>query len=112
MPRRKSARLAFKGKSKVGESKKHGGALAVIPIHSDDSDNEASILENLLIHREEKIEALEKDLHRARNFNYFLETQNKQMNVHLAVHEARAIKYKNEAAKAQIKIEELIGDFD
>ena len=33
------------------------------------------------------------------------------MNVHLAVHEARAIKYKNEAAKAHIRIEELIGEF-
>lgn len=59
MPRRKSARLAFKGKSKVGESEKHGGALAVIPIQSDDNDNEARILENLLIHREGQIEALE-----------------------------------------------------
>ena len=34
------------------------------------------------------------------------------MSVHTAVHEARAIKYKNEAAKAQMKIEELIGEFD
>ena len=55
---------------------------------------------------------MENDLQWARNFNHFLEIQNKQMNVHTAVHEARAIKYKNEAAKAQARIEELIGEFD
>ena len=104
--------MAFKGKSKVEESEKHGGALVVIPIQSDDSDNEARLLENLLIHKEGKIETLENDLQRARNFNYFLETQNKQMSVHIAVHEARAINYKNEAAKARARIEELIGEFD
>ena len=104
--------MAFKGKSKVGESTKHGGELAVIPIQSDDRDNEACLLENLLIHKEGKIETLEEDLQRERNFNHFLEIQNKQMNVHTAVHEAREIKYKNEVAKAQAKIEELIGEFD
>ena len=78
MPRRKSTRLDFKGKSKVGESTKHGGALAVIPIQSDDSDNEARLLENLLIHKEGQIEALEEDLQRARNFIHFLEIENKQ----------------------------------
>ena len=55
---------------------------------------------------------MENDLQRARNFNYVLETQNKEMSVHTAVHEAREIKYKNEAAKVQMRIEELIGEFD
>ena len=104
--------MAFKGKSKIGESTKHGGELAIIPIQSDDSDNEARLLENLLIHKEGKIEALEQDLQRARNFNHFLEIENKQMNVHTAVHEARAIKYNKEAEKVQARIEELIGEFD
>ena len=112
LPRRKSARLAFKGKSTVGESAKHGGKSAVIPIPSDDSDNEARILENLLIHKEGKIEVLQEDLQRARNFNQFLEVENKQMKFHAAIHEARAIKYKKEAERAQVRIEELIGEFD
>jgi len=112
LPRRKSARLAFKGKSTVGGSAKHGGKSAVIPIPSDDSDNEARILENLLIHKEGQIEVLQEDLQRARNFNHFLEVENKQMKFHAAIHEARAIKYKKEAEKAQVRIEELIGEFD
>ena len=114
MPRRKSARLAFKGKGKgrIGEGHEHGSALDAISIQSDDSDNEARILENLLIHREGQIDALENDLHRERNFNQFLQIQNRQMSVHMVVYETRAIKYKNEAAKAQARIEELIGDFD
>ena len=113
LPRRKSARIAFqgKGKGKVGESQEHGGALAGIPIQSDDSDSEAWILENILIHRESEIDALKADLHRARNFNQFLQVQNKQMSVHMAVYETRAIKYKKEASKAQVRLEEIMGEF-
>ena len=66
----------------------------IIQIQSDDNDNEARILENLLIHRENQIDALRTDLERARNFNHFLQVQNKQMSVHMAVYETRAIKYK------------------
>ena len=34
------------------------------------------------------------------------------MNVHMAVYETRAIKYKKEASKAQVRLEELMGEFD
>ena len=34
------------------------------------------------------------------------------MSVHTVVHESQAFKYKQEAARAQARIEELIGDFD
>ena len=34
------------------------------------------------------------------------------MSVHMAVYETRAIKYKKEASKAQVRLEELMGDFD
>ena len=34
------------------------------------------------------------------------------MKFHAAIHEARAIKYKKEAERAQVRIEELIGEFD
>ena len=79
LPRRKSARIAFqgKGKGKVGEGHERESALGAIQIPSDDSDNEARILENLLIQREREIDALQGELHRARNFNHFLEVQNR-----------------------------------
>ena len=65
-----------------------------------------------MINKEEKIDALRADLERSRNFNHFLQTQNKQMSVHMAVYETRAIKYQKEASKAQIKLEELMGEFN
>ena len=65
-----------------------------------------------MIHRESQIDALRTDLDRARNFNHFLQVQNKQMSVHMAVYETRAIKYKKEASKAQVRLEELMGEFD
>ena len=65
-----------------------------------------------MINRESQIDALRADLERARNFNHFLQIQNKQMSVHMAVYETRAIKYKKEASKAQVKLEELMGEFN
>ena len=114
LPKRKNTRKATqsKRKGKVEDGHEHGSALDAIPIPSDDSDNEARILENLLIQRERQIDALKDDLHRARNFNQFLQIQNRQMSVHMAIHETRATKYKKEASKAEARIDELIGDFD
>ena len=34
------------------------------------------------------------------------------MSVHMDVYETRAIKYKKEASKAQVRLEELMGEFD
>ena len=34
------------------------------------------------------------------------------MSVHMVVYETRAIKYKKEASKAQVRLEELMGDFN
>ena len=34
------------------------------------------------------------------------------MSVHLAIYETWAIKYKKEASKAQVRLEELMGEFD
>ena len=34
------------------------------------------------------------------------------MSVHMAFCETRAIKYKKEASKAQVRMEELMGEFD
>ena len=64
-----------------------------------------------MIHRESKIDALRTDLDRTRNFNYFLQVQNKKMSVHMDVYETRAIKYKKEASKAQVRLEEFMGEF-
>ena len=65
-----------------------------------------------MINIEKKIDTLRADLERSRNFNHFLQTQNKQMSVHMAVYETRAIKNKKEATKAQVKLEELKGEFN
>ena len=96
-----------KGKEKEESNHEKKRDFDIIQIQSDDSDNEARILESLLINREKQIDALRVDLERSRNFNHFLQTQNKQ-SVHMAVYETRAIKYKKEASKAQVKLEELI----
>ena len=106
-PKRKSTRRATqsKGKGKEESSHEQEREFNIIQIQSDDSDNEARILENLLIHRESQIDALKADLHRARNFNQFLQVQNKQMSVHMVVYVTRAIKYKKEASKAQVRLE-------
>ena len=34
------------------------------------------------------------------------------MSVHMAVYETRAIKYKKEASKAQVRLEEIMAEFD
>ena len=101
-PRRKSTKIATqsKGKDKEESSHEQEREFNIIQIQIDDSDNEAGILENLLIHREIQIEALRTDLDRARNFNHFLQVQNKQMSIHMVVYETQAIKYKKEASKA------------
>ena len=113
-PKRKSTRRAIqsKGNGKEDSSHEQEREFDIIQIQSDDSDNEAQILENLLIHRESQIDTLKADLHRARNFNQFLQIQNKQMSVHMDVYETRAIKYKKEASKAQVRLGELMGEFD
>ena len=113
-PKRKSTRRATqsKGKDKEESSHEQEREFDIIQIQSDDSDNEARILQNLLIHRENQIDDLRTDLDRARNFNHFLQVQNKQMSVHMAVYETRAIRYKREASKAQMRLEELMGEFE
>ena len=94
LPKRKSTRGATqsKGKDKEESSHEHKTEFDIIQIQSDDSDNEARILENLLIHRESQIDAFRADLHRARNFNHFLQVQNKKMSVHMVVYETWAIR--------------------
>ena len=114
LPKRKSTRKDTKSKGKGKEEGSHEqeSAFDIIQIQSDDSDNEARILENLLIHREIQIDALKDDLHRARNFNQFLQIQNNQMIVHMDIYETRVIKYKKKASKAQVRLEEIMGEFD
>ena len=101
-PKRRKTKRATQSKGKEKEESSHEKEreFDIIQIQSDDSDNEARILENLLINRENQIDALRTDLDRARNFNHFLQVQNKQMSVHMVVYETRAIKYKKEASKA------------
>ena len=113
-PKRRKTKRATqsKGKDKEESSHEKEREFNIIQIQSDDSDNKAWILENLLINRENKIDALRTDLERARNFNHFFQIQNKQMSVHMVVNETRAIKYKKEASKAQVRLEELMGEFD
>ena len=102
LPKRRKTKKATQSKGKEKEERNHEKErdFDIIQIQSDDSDNEARILETLLINREKKIDALRADLERSRNFNHFLQTQNKHMSVHMAVYETRAIKYKKEASKA------------
>ena len=64
----------------------------IIQINSDDSENEARILESLFQNREEQIHDLRADLERSKDLIHFLQTQNKQMNVHMEVYEAQDIK--------------------
>ena len=76
-----------KGKEKKESSHVKEREFDIIQIQSDDSDNEAQILENLLINRENQIDALRTNIERSRNFNHFLQVQNKYMSVHMAVYE-------------------------
>lgn len=114
LPKRKSTRRATQSKGKDKEERSHEQErqFDIIQIQSDDSDNEARILANLLILREIQIDALRADLHRSRNFNHFFQVQNKQMSVHMAVYETRAIQYKKEASKTHVRLEELMGEFE
>ena len=95
-PKRRKTKRATQSKGKEKEESSHEKEkdFNIIQIQSDDSDNEARILETLLINRENQIDVLRTDLERARNFNHFLQIQNKQMSVHMDVYETRAIKYK------------------
>ena len=88
-PKRKSTRRATqsKGKDKEESSHEQEREFDIIQIQSDVSENEARILENLLIHREGQIDALRADLRRSRNFNQFLQVQNKKMSVQMVVYE-------------------------
>ena len=102
LPMRRKIKRATQSKGKEKEERRHEKEreFDIIQIQSDDSDNEARILENLLIHRESQIDALKTDLDREMNYNQFLQIQNKQMSVHMVVYETREIKYKKEASKA------------
>ena len=113
-PKRTKTKRATQSKGKDKEESNHEQEreFDIIQIQSDDSDNEAWILENLLIHRESQIDALKDDLHRARNFNQFLQIQNRKMSVHIAIYETRVTKYEKEASRAQERLEELMGEFD
>ena len=95
LPKRRKTKKAtqIKGKEKEESNHEKEREFDIIQINNDDSDNEARILESLLIKREEQIHALREDLERSRNLNHFLQTQNKQMSVHMVVYETLAIKY-------------------
>ena len=62
--------------------------------------------------REGQDKDLETDLERSKDLIHFLQMQNSQMSEQMAIYEARAIKYKREAQKAQVKLEEYMGEFD
>lgn len=62
--------------------------------------------------RESKICDLETDLERSKDLIHVLQMKNKQMSGQMAVYEARAFKYQREAYKAQVKLEEYMGEFD
>ena len=106
-PKRRKTKRATQSKGKEKEESSHEKErdFDIIQIQSDDSNNEARILETLLINRESQIDALRADLKRARNFNHILQIQNKNMSVHMAVYETRAIKYKKEPSKVQVRLE-------
>ena len=87
LPKRRKTKKATQSKGKEKEESNHQKErdFNIIQIQSDYSDNQARILEYLLINREEQIHNLRADLERSRNFIHFLQTQNKQMSVHMAV---------------------------
>ena len=95
LPKKRRTKKATqgKGKEKVESSHEKERDFDIIEINSDDSDNEARILEYLLLNREEQIHDLRVDLERSKNLIHFMQTQNKQMNVHMEVYETRDIKY-------------------
>lgn len=114
LPKKRRTKMATQSKGKEKEESSHEKErdFDIIHINSDDSDNEAKILESLFLNREEQIQDLRADLERSKNLIHFLQTQNKQMNFHMAVYETRTIKYQKDASKAQIKLEELMGEFN
>ena len=75
LPKRRKTEKATqsKGKEKEESSYEKERDFDIIQIQSDDSDNEARILETLLINREKQIDTLRTDLERSRNFNHLLQ---------------------------------------
>ena len=107
LPKRRKTKKATQSKGKEKEESSHEKErdFDIIQINNDDSDNEARILESLLINREDQIDDLRVDLERFKILIHFLQTQNKHMSLHMVLYETRAIKYQKEASKAQIKLE-------
>lgn len=97
-----------KGKEKIEEqeiSHEHEREFELIQIDSDAEDDEANILISLLQNREAQIKDLENGLERSKDITHYLQLQNNQMSGHMEVFEARALKYKREAQKSQVRLE-------
>ena len=59
-----------------------------------------------------QIKDLEVELERSKDLIHFLQMQNKQMSGQLVIYEAWALKYKREAQKSQVQLEEYMGDYE
>ena len=79
LPKRRKTKKVTQRKGKKKEERSHEKErdFDIIQINSDDNDNEARILEYLLINREEQIHDLRSYLDRSKNLIHFLQTQNK-----------------------------------
>ena len=82
-------------------------------IHIDnDEENETRIVNSLLQDQNAQIKDLEAELGRAKDLIHFLQMQNKQMSGQLVIYEARALKYRKEAQRSQLKLEEYMGTYE
>ena len=61
--------------------------------------------------REAQIQDLETNLERSKDLIHFLQMKNRHMSRQMEIYEARALKYKRESQKAQVKLDEYMGDF-
>ena len=78
----------------------------------DAEDDQIIVLNSLLQNRESQIGDLEADLERSKDLIHFLQLQNRQMSGQMEIYETRPPKYRREAQKAQVKLEEYMGEFD
>ena len=102
------------GKDKVEQQEsihEHERKFDIIKIDSDAEDDEASILRSLLKNWEAQIKDLENGLERSKDIIHYFQLQNNQMSGYMAIFEARALKYRREAQKSQVRLEEYMGEY-
>ena len=82
-------------------------------IHIDsDEENETRIVNSLLQDWNAQIEDLGAELERSKDLIHFLQMQNKQMSGQLAIYETRALKYRKEAQRSKVQLEEYMGTYE